>query len=121
MAIMGILSSKETVPPVSEIPGLPMLGMYHSHSGSELMPCNSLCHFHKVSQSAGNCESHLHDSDGIVVKDGWDVFRGKLVGGVTDKETRLSDSTVTDNDTSVASEVSAMSQNHVPDLAIAWL
>lgn len=54
-------------------------------------------------QRATDCGGHLHDSDGIVVKDGWDVFRGKLVGGVADKKTSLSDSTVTDNDTPVAS------------------
>ena len=44
-----------------------------------------------------------HDGNGIVVEDGRDVFRGKLVGGVTDKEARLADSTVTDDNTSVGS------------------
>lgn len=42
----------------------------------------------------------LHDSDGIVVKDGGDVFGGELVGRVADQETRLPDSTVANDDAS---------------------
>ena len=42
----------------------------------------------------------LHDSDGIVVKDGGDVFGGELVGRVADQETCLPDSTVANDDAS---------------------
>ena len=42
-----------------------------------------------------------HHSDGVVVEDGRDVFRRKLVRGVADKKTCFADSTVTDDDTPV--------------------
>lgn len=42
-----------------------------------------------------------HYSDGVVVEDRRDIFRGKLVCGVADKETCLADSTVTDDDAPV--------------------
>lgn len=48
-----------------------------------------------LSVDTGIC---LHDSDRIVVEDRRDIFRGELVGGVTDEKTCLADSTVTDND-----------------------
>lgn len=41
----------------------------------------------------------VHDSNGIVIEDGRDVFRGEFVGRVADEETCLADSTVTDDDT----------------------
>lgn len=44
--------------------------------------------------------SNLHDSHGVVVKDGGDIFRGELVGCVGDEQTGLSDSTVPHHDTS---------------------
>lgn len=39
----------------------------------------------------------LHDSDSIVVEDSGDVFGGKFVGGVADKQARFSDGTVADD------------------------
>jgi hypothetical protein len=42
-----------------------------------------------------------HDSNGIVIEDGWDIFGGEFVGRVTDEETSLSHSTITDNHTSI--------------------
>ena len=41
---------------------------------------------------------HLHDSDGIVVKNGRNIFRRELVGGVADEEARLANSTIADDD-----------------------
>jgi hypothetical protein len=41
-----------------------------------------------------------HDSNGIVIEDGWDIFGGEFVGCVTDEETGLAHSTITDNHTS---------------------
>jgi hypothetical protein len=40
-----------------------------------------------------------HDGDGVVVEDGGDIFRGELVGGVTDEQTCLANGTVADYDT----------------------
>ena len=48
---------------------------------------------HKVSQGS------LHDSNGIVIEDGRNVFRWEFVRGVGDQEAGLSDSTITDDDT----------------------
>lgn len=50
-----------------------------------------------------SCETHLrgvdlHDGHGIVVEDGWDILRRKLVGGVGDEEAGLADGTVADYD-----------------------
>jgi hypothetical protein len=39
-----------------------------------------------------------HHSDGVVVEDGRDVFRRKLVRGVADEETCLADRTVANDD-----------------------
>jgi hypothetical protein len=44
---------------------------------------------------------YSHDSNGIVIEDGWDIFGGEFVGRVTDEETSLSHSTITDNHTSI--------------------
>lgn len=44
----------------------------------------------------------LHYRDGIVIEDGRDIFRGEFVGRVADEQARLTDSTVTDDDTPVA-------------------
>ncbi len=41
----------------------------------------------------------LHDSNRIVIEDGWNIFRRELVGGIRNEETGLSDSTVTDDNT----------------------
>ena len=38
-----------------------------------------------------------HNGDGIVVKDGRDVFGGKLVGCIADEQTSLANSTVPNN------------------------
>jgi len=52
-----------------------------------------------------------HNGNRIVVEDSGDIFRGELVGGVTDKKARLADSTVTDHHTSVgASPLAGASQ-----------
>lgn len=40
-----------------------------------------------------------HDGDGVVVKYSGDIFRGELVGGVTDEQTCLANGTVADYDT----------------------
>ena len=42
-----------------------------------------------------------HYSDGVVIEDRRDIFGGKLVRGVADKETCLADSTVADDDAPV--------------------
>ncbi len=42
----------------------------------------------------------LHYSDSIIVKDGGDIFRRKLVRGVADQQTGLSNSTVAYHDAS---------------------
>jgi hypothetical protein len=42
-----------------------------------------------------------HDGHGVVVEDCWDIFRGELVGGITDEKTCLSDRTVADDDAPV--------------------
>jgi hypothetical protein len=42
-----------------------------------------------------------HDGHGVVVEDCWDIFRGELVGGITDEKTCLSDGTVADDDAPV--------------------
>lgn len=53
-------------------------------------------------ETQGRCIGcFLHDCDGIVVKYRGDIFGGKLVGGVTNEQACLSDSTVTDDNTSV--------------------
>jgi hypothetical protein len=49
-----------------------------------------------------------HDGDGVVVEHGGHVFRGKLVGGVADQETRLADRTVADDDAPEEVHVSAL-------------
>lgn len=46
----------------------------------------------------------LHDSDGVVVKYCGNVFGGELVGSVTDEQTCLAHSTVTDDNASVEVE-----------------
>jgi hypothetical protein len=43
---------------------------------------------------------YSHDSNGIVIEDGRDIFGGEFVGRVTDEETCLAHSTITDNHTS---------------------
>ncbi len=43
---------------------------------------------------------NLHDSHGIVIEYSRHVFGREFVGCIGDQETGLSDSTVTDNDTS---------------------
>ena len=48
---------------------------------------------------SGRGRKDVHDSNGIVIEDGRDVFRGEFVGRVADEETCLADSTVTDDDT----------------------
>jgi hypothetical protein len=40
---------------------------------------------------------HSHYSDGIVIENGRDVFRGKLVRGVADEKAGFADGTVTDD------------------------
>ena len=50
----------------------------------------------------------LHNSDSIVVKDCWDVFRGKLVRCIRDKQTCFTDSTVPDHNTPSSMSVSTM-------------
>jgi hypothetical protein len=55
-------------------------------------------------------ELHLHNSDCIVVKDSWDIFRGELVRCVTDEETSLSHCTIADDDAPMPS-VSVMSSS----------
>jgi hypothetical protein len=42
-----------------------------------------------------------HDSNGIVIEDGRDIFGGELVGRVTDEKASLAHSTITDNHTSI--------------------
>ena len=44
---------------------------------------------------------YSHDGNGIVIEDGRDIFGGEFVGRVTDEETSLSHSTITDNHTSI--------------------
>lgn len=39
-----------------------------------------------------------HYGDGVVIEHGGNIFRGKLVRGVTDEETCLADSTIADDD-----------------------
>jgi hypothetical protein len=46
----------------------------------------------------GSCYSH--NGNGIVIEDGRDIFGGEFVGRVTDEETSLAHSTITDNHTS---------------------
>ena len=41
----------------------------------------------------------VHDSNGIVVEDGRDVFGGEFVGRIADEKTCLADSTVTGDNT----------------------
>jgi hypothetical protein len=50
---------------------------------------------------SANVGDHLHYRDGIVVKDGWNIFRGKFVGGIGDQKARLANSTISNNDTPV--------------------
>jgi hypothetical protein len=40
----------------------------------------------------------IHNGYGVIVEDGWDIFRGKLIRGVADEQTCLADCTVTDDD-----------------------
>jgi len=40
----------------------------------------------------------LHDSNSIVVEDGWDVFRRELVGRVRDEQASLSHSSIAHDD-----------------------
>jgi hypothetical protein len=44
---------------------------------------------------------YVHYRHGIVVEDCRYIFRRKFVGGIADKETRLSNGTVTNHNTSV--------------------
>jgi hypothetical protein len=53
---------------------------------------------------ASNCERDVHYRDGIIVEDCRDVFRGELVGSVADEQARLTDGTVTDDDTPIVSK-----------------
>jgi hypothetical protein len=49
-----------------------------------------------------------HDGDGVIVKDGRDVFRGEFVRSVAYKETCFADRTVTDDDTPDVDHVLAL-------------
>jgi hypothetical protein len=40
-----------------------------------------------------------HNSNSIVIEDGWDVFGGELVGGVANEQTGLAHGTITDDHT----------------------
>ena len=42
-----------------------------------------------------------HDCNSIIVKDRWNIFRRKFIGGIAYEEAGLPNSTVTDHDTSV--------------------
>ena len=50
----------------------------------------------------GDERLNSHDCDRIVIEDGWDVFGGKLVGSIADEQTGFADSTITDDNTSIA-------------------
>lgn len=52
--------------------------------------------------TSGVGEGNVHDGDGVIVKDGRDIFRWELVCGVADKKARLSDGTVTDDHASAS-------------------
>jgi hypothetical protein len=43
---------------------------------------------------------YIHYRHGIIVENSRHIFRRELVGGIADEETRLSDGTVTHNNTS---------------------
>jgi len=51
----------------------------------------------------GSCGMYVHYRDGIVVEDGRNIFRRELVCGIADEQARLTDGTVADDDTPVAS------------------
>jgi hypothetical protein len=51
-----------------------------------------------------------HNSDGVVVEDGGDIFRGELVRGITNEQTCLADGTVTDDDAPAGDGVSIRAQ-----------
>jgi hypothetical protein len=51
-----------------------------------------------------------HNGDGVVVEDGGDIFRGELVGGITNEQTCLADGTVTDDDAPAGDGVSIRAQ-----------
>lgn len=50
--------------------------------------------------------AHSHHGNGIVVKNGGDIFRRELVRCVADQQAGLADGTVTDDDASVRLRVS---------------
>jgi hypothetical protein len=45
---------------------------------------------------------YVHHCHSVVIEDRRHIFRGELVGGIADKETRLSNGTVTNYNTSVS-------------------
>jgi hypothetical protein len=45
---------------------------------------------------------YVHYRHGIIVEDCRHIFRRELVGGIADKETRLSNGTVTNHNTSAS-------------------
>jgi hypothetical protein len=49
---------------------------------------------------------HSHDSDGIIVEDGRDIFRRELIGGITDEKTCLSNRTIAHDHTSEEIKIS---------------
>lgn len=55
-----------------------------------------------ISRSRVYSGMYVHYRDGIVVEDGGNVFRRELVGGIADEQARLTDGTVTDDDTPAA-------------------
>ena len=49
----------------------------------------------------GKIVEDSHDSDRVIIENGWHIFRGKLVGSVGYQETSLSNCTVTHDHASV--------------------
>lgn len=52
-------------------------------------------------QTVQRAKGSSHDGHSVVVEDCRNIFRGELVGGITDKKTCLSDRTVADDDAPV--------------------
>ena len=69
-------------------------------------PVVHLVHIRNVEVSARE-DGNSHYSDGVVVKDGWDIFRRELIGSVTDEKTCLSNCTVADNHTPRHNKISS--------------